>query len=144
MAVVREFANAGLMIPLSVGDTLERLRSFLVATIPGGEIVGCVCVDTTWEYLVEIRSLAVKSEYQKHGVGRLLLDAALADAAAFGAKEVFTLTYVPDFFKRFEFQIVPRDALPHKVWLVCVKCPKFPDCGEVPMKRSLPTGEQQL
>ncbi len=137
MGVVREFASAGIMIPLSIGDTLERLRAFLVATNPSGEIVGCVAVDTTWEFLVEIRSLAVKKDWQKHGVGRLLMDAALKDAADFGAKEVFTLTYVPDFFKRFGFEIVSRDSLPHKVWLVCVKCPKFPDCGEVPLKRSL-------
>ena len=132
--VTRDFGNEGIMIPLSIGDTLERLRAFQVATLPDGTIVGCVAVDATWDFLVEIRSLAVGREYHKHGIGRLLMDAALEDARAFGAKEVFTLTYVPDFFARFGFEQVSRDTLPHKVWLVCVKCPKFPDCGEVPMK----------
>lgn len=132
--LTREFGREGIMIPLSIGDTLERLRSFLVATLPDGRIVGCVAVDATWEYLVEIRSLAVGRDMQKHGIGRLLMHAALDDAREFGAKEVFTLTYVPDFFTRFGFNVVARDTLPHKVWLVCVKCPRFPDCGEVPMK----------
>ncbi|MCD8139054.1 MAG: N-acetyltransferase [Planctomycetaceae bacterium] len=132
--LTREFGQEGIMIPLSIGDTIERLRSFLVAQTPDGTIVGCVAVDATWEYLVEIRSLAVSRTLHAHGIGRILMRAALEDAREFGAKEVFTLTYVPEFFKRFGFALVPRDSLPHKVWLVCVKCPRFPDCGEVPMK----------
>ena len=132
--LTKEFGQEGIMIPLSIGETLERLRSFQVAQTPDGVIVGCIAVDPTWEFLVEIRSLAVNRRMHRHGVGRRLMQAALDDAREFGAREVFTLTYVPDFFKRFGFDIVPRDTLPHKVWLVCVKCPRFPDCGEVPMK----------
>ncbi len=135
VAVTKEFGNEGIMIPLSIGDVLERLRSFLVACDEEGKIVGCVAVDATWDFLVEIRSLAVEKRLHKSGVGRMLLDAALADAREFGAKEVFTLTYVPDFFAKFGFAVINRDTLPHKVWLVCVKCPKFPDCGEVAMKK---------
>lgn len=132
--LTREFGQEGIMIPLSIGDTIERIRAFLVAQMPDGAIVGCVAVDPTWDLLVEIRSLAVNRLMHQHGIGRRLMQAALEDAREFGAKEVFTLTYVPDFFKRFGFDIVNRDTLPHKVWLVCVKCPRFPDCGEVPMK----------
>ncbi len=136
--VTREFGRQGIMIPLSIGDTLERLRAFLVAEIPDGRIVGCVAVDATWDKLVEIRSLAVMSEWQHQQVGWKLMEAALAEATEFGAEEVFALTYVPGFFARFGFHEIDRNTLPHKVWLVCVKCPKFPDCGEVAVKRSLP------
>ena len=132
--VTRDFGREGIMIPLSIGDTIERLRAFQVATTEDGRIVGCVAVDATWDFLVEIRSLAVLREHHMHGIGRKLMEAALADARDFGAKEVFTLTYVPEFFHRFGFDLIDRSTLPHKVWLVCVKCPKFPDCGEVPMK----------
>ncbi len=137
VALTKEFGAEGIMIPLSIGDTLERLRSFLVACLPDGTLVGCVAVDATWDLLVEVRSLAVERKRHKSGIGRLLLEAALDDAREFGANEVFTLTYVPEFFARFGFSIVNRDTLPHKVWLVCVKCPKFPDCGEVAMKLRL-------
>jgi amino-acid N-acetyltransferase len=137
IGVTRTVGEEGIMIPLSIGDTLERLRAFQVATREDGTIVGCVAVDATWDFLVEIRSLAVSREFHRHGVGRMLMDAALADARAFGAREAFTLTYVPDFFSRFGFSVVSRDTLPHKVWLSCVKCPRFPDCGEVPMKMQL-------
>ncbi len=137
VALTKEFGNEGIMIPLSIGDTLERLRSFLVACLQDGTIVGCVSVDATWDKLVEIRSLAVMKTLHQSGIGRKLLLAALADAKDFGAEEAFTLTYVPEFFERFGFAVVNRDTLPHKVWLVCVKCPKFPDCGEVAMKLNL-------
>lgn len=133
----REFGKEGIMIPLSIGDTLERIRDFLVAELPDGSIIGCVAVDATWDRLVEIRSLAVMREYHKNNIGRQLVEAALADAREIGATEVFTLTYVPGFFEKFGFEVIDRNTLPHKVWLVCVKCPKFPDCGEVALKLSL-------
>lgn len=135
--VARDFGREGIMIPLSIGDTLERLRNFLVAELANGDIVGCIAVDPTWDRLVEIRSLAVVREWQKKNIGRRLVEAALAEARAIGAREVFTLTYVPEFFQRFGFQLIDRNTLPHKVWLVCVKCPKFPDCGEVALKLDL-------
>ena len=137
VGVTREFGNEGIMIPLSIGDTLERLRGFLVAEDAAGTIIGCVAVDATWDLLVEIRSLAVIRKCHGKQIGRRLVEAALAEAREFGAREVFTLTYVPDFFKRFGFEVIDRNTLPHKVWLVCVKCPKFPDCGEVAMKMHL-------
>lgn len=135
--VTREFGRQGIMIPLSMGDVTERLREFSVAEREDGRLVGCVAVHVTWGTLVEVRSLAVLTEEQGRHIGRLLMDAAFADAARLGAEEIFTLTYIPDFFRLFGFEEVDRGTLPHKVWLDCVKCPKFPDCGEVAMKRPL-------
>lgn len=139
--MARGFGRDGLIIPLSIGDTLERVRNFLLAETGDGRVVGCVAVDPAWGLLAEIRSLAVAREFQGRGVGRGLMLAALGDAREFGAEEVFSLTYVPDFFSRFGFARVDRNSLPHKIWLVCVKCPKFPDCGEIPMKMRLAAGD---
>lgn len=135
--VTREFARQEIMIPLSLGDVTERLREFQVAERGDGKIVGCVAVHITWGKLVEVRSLAVLTAEQGKQIGRMLMEAAFADAGVLGADEIFTLTYIPDFFRIFGFATVDRGTLPHKVWLDCVKCPKFPDCGEVAMKRDL-------
>ncbi len=135
--VTRDFGRQGIMIPLSIGDVTERLREFLVAEREDGRVIGCVAIHVTWGLLVEVRSLAVVAEEQGRKIGRLLMDAAMADAGWLGATEIFTLTYIPEFFRRFGFDEVDRATLPHKVWLDCVKCPKFPDCGEVAMKRDL-------
>ncbi len=135
--VIRDFGNQGVMIPLAIGDVTERLREFQVAEHSSGKLVGCVAIHITWGTLVEIRSLAVIKEEQGKEIGRLLMDAAFADAKELGATELFTLTYIPTFFEHFGFGMVDRNSLPHKVWLDCVKCPKFPDCGEVALKRAL-------
>ncbi|MDR1613117.1 MAG: GNAT family N-acetyltransferase, partial [Planctomycetota bacterium] len=117
----RDFGREGIMIPLSVGDVTERLREFLVAETPGRGVIGCIAVHVTWGLLVEVRSLAVRRTDQGKAVGRMLMEAAMDDARRLGASEVFTLTYIPDFFRRFGFEEVDRGELPHKVWLDCVK-----------------------
>lgn len=134
--LVNEFAATDLMLPLSVGDVTDRLRDFWVA-YQGNRLAGTVGLHVTWAKLVEIRSLAVRKEAQRHGLGKRLLKAALKEAKELGAEQVFTLTYVPDYFKRFGFKHCDRGELPHKVWVDCVKCPKFPDCGETAMLMDL-------
>lgn len=134
--LVNEFAGGDLMLPLSVGDVTDRLRDFWVVW-DGNELIGCVALHVTWNKLVEIRSLAVRKDRQKHGLGRRLVKEALREAREMGAEEVFTLTYAPGYFKRFGFKICDRSELPHKVWVDCVKCPKFPDCGETAMRLNL-------
>jgi len=135
-ALVKSFGEQGLMLPLAIGDITERLRDFMVAE-ENGEIVGSVALHVTWGRLVEVRSLAVRRDHQGRDLGRQLVAAAHEDARALGAQEIFVLTYIPSFFEKLGYTRVDREALPHKVWQDCVKCPKFPDCGEVALKISV-------
>jgi len=32
---------------------------------------------------------------------------------------------------------ISRNKLPHKIWGECIRCPFFPDCGEVPLAREI-------
>ncbi|MBN2711917.1 MAG: N-acetyltransferase [Planctomycetes bacterium] len=139
-SLVAEFASKDAMLPLSIGDIYERLRDFFVIDDAEGRIIACGAIHVTWESLVELRSLAVSASAQKQNLGRKLMDELIAEAKRLGAGEVFTLTYIPDFFKKFGFEIIDRHDLPHKVWLDCTKCPKFPDCGEIAMKRKVDNG----
>ena len=136
LAIVREFAKREVMLPLAYGDAIDRFRDFLVAE-EDRTLVGVVAVHVSWDNLVEIRSLAVPEDSQGRGVGRRLMEAALDDARRLGAGEVFALTYIPDFFTRFGFEIIERRHLPQKIWQDCAKCPKFPDCGETAVRRPL-------
>lgn len=141
LAVVRGFAADEIMLPISYGDAIERLRDFLLLyESDGGRVVGTVAVHVTWDDLVELRSLAVEKSLQGKGLGRALVDAALREARRLGAGTMFTLSYVPSFFEKMGFSVVDRHTLPHKVWLDCVKCPKFPDCGETALTIPLPPG----
>jgi amino-acid N-acetyltransferase len=46
-------------------------------------------------------------------------------------KKVFTLTYVPDFFKKLGFIEIDKAKLPNKIWADCIHCQYFPDCREI-------------
>ena len=129
-ALVNEFARRDAMLPVSLTDVYEKLRDFFVADADGA-VAGCVALHVVWEDLAEVRSLAVREDLHGQGLGRDLMAACMAEAPGLGVTRVFTLTYVPDFFRRLGFAPVEKDALPHKVWSDCVRCPHFPNCDEV-------------
>ena len=131
--LTRVFSEKKLMLSLSYGDIIERLRDFLLYLDEDENIIGCIALHVSWEDIVEIRSLAVDEMYQGSGIGVKLVLAALEDARELGAKKVFTLTFVPEFFAKSGFTYVERSTLPHKIWQDCMKCPLFPDCGETAM-----------
>ncbi|HQG32997.1 MAG TPA: N-acetyltransferase, partial [Deltaproteobacteria bacterium] len=94
------------------------------------EIVGCCALHLSWIDLAEIRTLAVKKEYQGKGVGHALVEACIREACDLGLKTLLTLTYVPDFFRKAGFLEVDKSTLPNKIWSDCIHCQYFPDCRE--------------
>lgn len=128
--LVNYYAEKDKMLPRSLNEIYENIRDYWVFLGNGG-IAGCVALHITWEDLAEVKSLAVKEEYKKRGIGKSLLNECIEDAKKLGIKKVFALSYMPEYFKRFGFNEVPKEKLPHKIWGECIRCPKFPDCGEV-------------
>lgn len=119
------------MLHRSMESLYEALREFHVAAEDDGGIVGCVAVDLFWADLAEVKSLAVSPERRGQGVGRMLLEAAIADARRIGATRLFALTYEEAFFRRMGFQRIDRETLPEKVWRECITCPKADACDEI-------------
>jgi len=128
--LVNYYADRDRMLPRSLNEIYENVRDFWVYEDNGG-IVGCIALHVTWEDLAEIKSLAVKEEYTKRGIGSNLMNQCIEDGKKLGIKKVFALSYVPEYFKKFGFKEVPKEKLPHKIWNECIKCPKFPNCGEI-------------
>ncbi len=134
--ILDEFAREGILLARSRLDLYENIRDFVVAR-SGGEIVGLAALHVCWIDLGEVRSLAVRRELQGRGIGRLLVDACLAEARELGLRRVFALTYVPEFFSRMGFHEVEKSELPHKVWQDCLNCVKFPECDETAVMREV-------
>lgn len=124
------YADLGLMLPRSRASLYEGLREFTIAE-ENGKIVGTGSLHIIWEDLAEIRALAVHPDYQKRGVGRMLVQAFLAEADELEIPKVFALTYQAPFFQKCGFQLIDKDKLPQKVWKECIDCPKFPKCEEI-------------
>jgi len=127
--LINFYAKRDEMLPRSLNELYENIRDFFIFE-HGGKIAGCCALHICWEDLGEIKSLAVAESKQGEGIGRKLLTACLKDAKRLKLKKIFALTYKPLYFKRFGFKEIDKAALPHKIWIDCVKCVKFPDCDE--------------
>ncbi len=130
--LVNHFASKDDMLPRSLSEIYENVRDFFVY-IEDGEITGCAALHVYWKDLAELKSIAVLEQHQHRGIGRTLTKECIEDAKRLGIAKLFVLTYHPKFFERLGFVVAPKDSLPHKIWSECVKCHKFPDCGEVPL-----------
>jgi len=130
------YAEQDIILLRDRDNIFQHLQEFLVA-VDNTTLAGVVCAHIYGENLAEVRSLAVDPACQKHGVGRLLVEACEQWLAGLGVSKVFALTYVTGFFIKQGYSIVSKESLPHKVWTVCVHCSRFADCDEVAVEKSL-------
>jgi amino-acid N-acetyltransferase len=163
-ALINRFAGQGWMLAKSRHNLYQNIRDFYVAEkyiraekkadsnhesgaddadgarpYIRAEFAGCAALHVLWVDLGEIRSLAVEERFQKNGVGRVLIEAVLHDAAALKLPRVVALTYQRAFFERMGFvEVADKSTLPQKVWGECMDCPKFPNCDESAMVADAP------
>ena len=130
--LINEYAELERMLFRSPADLYESLRDFLVFE-EKGEILGCCALQIIWSDLAEIRSLAVRSDSQKRGIGADLVRATIERARQLHLPRIFTLTLEEGFFCKLGFDQIIKDALPMKVWSDCVRCPKQDHCDEIAM-----------
>ncbi|MDO8588264.1 MAG: N-acetyltransferase [Armatimonadota bacterium] len=138
--LVNGFAERGELLHRSLNELYENLRDYYVVE-KDGEIIACCALHINWEDLAEIKSLVVSEKAQGQRLGASLLEACLDEARQLGVPKVFALTYKRGFFEKNGFQLVDKADLPQKIWTECVRCPKFPDCGEEALVLSL-AGQQ--
>jgi amino-acid N-acetyltransferase len=100
-------------------------------------VVGCCALEIIWADLAEIKSLAVDGTRKQKGIGKMLVAAAVEQAAALGVPKVFALTLEPEFFEKSGFDIVEKETLPMKVWSDCARCPKQQKCDEIAVVKSV-------
>ena len=128
------YADKGQMLPRSLSELYDHLRDFHVyMDEKKNNIIGVCAIHICWEDLSEVRSLAVKEEFQGRRIGFELVKASISESRALGVNRIFVLTYQVEFFKRLGFEITDKAVLPQKIWADCLKCAKFPDCDETAM-----------
>jgi amino-acid N-acetyltransferase len=137
--LIDPFVKEGIILPRSLHSLYTTIRDFWVGSMDGDPslITGCCALHISWIDLAEIRSLAVRKEFQGNGAGTELVNACLKDARDLGLKRVFTLTYIPEFFKKMGFSEVDKAKLPNKIWADCIHCQYFPDCREIALMYDL-------
>jgi amino-acid N-acetyltransferase len=134
--LINEYAARGIMLPRTEFEMSEAIRDFIVVK-QHGELLGCGALHFYTPTLAEIRSLAVYEKAKTKGVGRVLVEALVAEAEHYELDAVFAFTYVVEFFNKVGFHTIERGALPLKAWKDCLRCAKFQACDEVAVLRIL-------
>ena len=111
------------------GEVCSSIRDYFIARVDG-EIVGSIALSFIWEGYAELRSLAVKKEHQKKGMGSRLVELAMYEAKIMGVRQLIGFTKKPGFFTKFGFEIVDRESIPKEIMAIAhdIKCPHFPNC----------------
>lgn len=130
--LVNSYASENRMLPRSLSEIFENIRDFHIAT-DDEDVIGSCALHVFWEDLAELRSLAVRRDYQGKRLGMRLVNHIFSEARELGVHRVFILTAIPEYFEKAGFRPIDRSELPHKIWADCIKCPKFPDCDETAM-----------
>ncbi len=136
LELINGYAAKGIMLPRTEFEMSENIRDFSVI-YSGSNLIGCGALHFYSPVVGEVRSLAVDPNWTTHGAGRRIVEALLEEARLFALDAVFAFTYVPDFFRKLNFQEVERGELPLKAWKDCLRCPKFQCCDEIAMVRVL-------
>ena len=135
--------NRDQLVPRSLGNIVESVDRFFVAE-DGGEMAGCAAYQIHPEIgnaeaaVVEIVSVAVKSPFRRRGIGRALVEAVIAKAAAVLPREIVVLTFAPEFFSSLGFEVIEKTRIMHKLYTGCINCTKHADpytCPEIAMRR---------
>ncbi|CCK81657.1 N-acetyltransferase [Desulfobacula toluolica] len=137
-ALLQFYHKTGELLARPLSKLYDHLRDFWVFEDPRqNKVVGCCALQFCWENMAEIRSLAVDPDFTGQGIGTVLTERTIQEAVYFKITDLFTLTYRPTFFERFEFSIIDKNELPIKVWSDCIGCVNFPNCDEIAMLKKL-------
>lgn len=129
-------ASEGAVLRRPLMELYESVRDFFTYVDEQG-VGGCCALHIDTADLAEVRSLVVRPDLRKQGVGRKLVDACMEEARGLNIARVYALTRSPEFFGKNGFHEVDKKELPHKVFNDCLRCPSFPDCDETAMVRDL-------
>ncbi len=134
--LINSYADKGLMLHRTIPAIYQKIREYTVAE-KDGFLLGVGGLHVMWKDLAEIRSLAVHPEHIKNGLGKALVDRLIEECRNLEINRIFTLTYQPVFFERCGFARIDKEELPQKVWTECINCPKFPNCDEIALIKTL-------
>jgi amino-acid N-acetyltransferase len=135
-ALINSHAQKREMLARPLSEIYENIQEFTVAE-EKGKVIGCGALHVSWEDLAEVKALAVNERYQRKGIGAKIVAQCHKNSKKLGVTKVFALTFKPKFFVKLGYKKISRNKLPHKVWGECIRCPFFPDCGEVPLLKNL-------
>ena len=99
LQLISEASKYGILLQRSKEELLEEIDEFWVMEYKKN-IIACCALDVYSTKLAEIRSMAVKEEYQGQGIASILLDCCIVEAREKGVYEVLTITNRANIFRK--------------------------------------------
>ncbi len=100
----------------------EDVTDFFVAE-DHGEVIGCGALHVMWEDLAEVRTVAVRPDLLRRGIGSALLGALIQRGRDLGVSRIFCLTFETDFFASFSFQQFDERGVEARVYEELLRSP---------------------
>jgi amino-acid N-acetyltransferase len=131
--IIASYSEEGVLLARSIDDISDTLENFYVAEVRD-ITAGVVTFYDYGDHLKEVRSLAVRKNYLRRGVGSILLQRLIQDLTAANMPKIFVLTYTPAFFERNGFEAIDMETLPEKIWKDCIYCKNQDTCHETALE----------
>lgn len=113
--MIDEYTLDGRLLAKAMVNLYEDVQEFLVAD-SGDNVLGCGALHVMWEDLAEVRTLAVKPEYLRSGVGSAILQGLINQARHLGVQRIFCLTFETKFFSKHGFVEIEGTPVDHAVF----------------------------
>jgi amino-acid N-acetyltransferase len=104
-SIIDTFAAPGKMLEKETVTLFESVQEFVVA-VSGDQVIGCGALHVLWEDLAEVRTVAVKEEFHKNGIGHQIIEAIIDRARLIGVERIFCLTFQTEFFGKHGFKVI--------------------------------------
>ena len=104
-SIIDTFAAPGKMLEKETVTLFESVQEFVVA-VDGNQVIGCGALHVLWEDLAEVRTVAVKEEFHKKGIGHQIMEAIIDRAQSIGVERIFCLTFQTEFFGKHGFNVI--------------------------------------
>jgi amino-acid N-acetyltransferase len=114
-SLVDSYAAPGQMLSKETVTLYESVQEFIVAE-QDGVLVGCGALHILWEDLAEVRTVAVKENLHKQGIGHQILEAIIQRAREVGVEKIFCLTFQTEFFGRHGFEVIEGTPVDQAVY----------------------------
>lgn len=98
-ALLEPLVDRRILLGKDLAVLYGAVQEFIVAESEG-RLIGCGALHVMWEDLGEVRTLLVRDEYLRHGVGRAIVDELEIRARELGLSRLFCLTFETAFFTR--------------------------------------------
>ena len=96
-------ANPKTIVPRKAEEFEELLETFWIAE-KDAQLIGCVCLEVYSRKICEIRTLIVDSNFRHLGIGRSLMEVAIAEAKRRKVPQIMVVTSDPAYFEKINFK----------------------------------------